>query len=835
MSWKDNYHNEIASGGQRFSLEWYKNHTITKELIGKGLITGRICDVACGLGLRALVFSQVSGLPVTGVDADSWAIEFGQKESRKYGLENDFKIGSFYELPCESNSFDTVLFIAGIEHAAFPLQVLQELFRIAAPSGRVVISVTLNDFHADPDHKSAFSEAGLRRILAKFGNVETWISDNIIYAACSKSASTTCHRKIKLIYADMRHPDTYTEYWDYEFQKRFELTKVNFSWDGTLPKDQEDLLIEQLETADVLHFGTGAVHLSRELLEDIRELKPTLHISKWWGDVAPERYYAECEKNSDIFDTIFLSVSNYIGQCSSSCTQIHLNSPGVRFPREAELPFLTRPWDVGLFANAYSEKRLNKIQEYLPPGRWNSIWFGDGSPNGRISRAATNSLLGLCRINLNITDPEHLHFRHWFSARVSNALAAGSVVVTSPIEGLSSVLGDLVLLGGDSATSWHEAIEKVISDPNAYRIKSEKGRAFFESYLSYDKAVDTMACVWGEGSRDHAFTSYSPPEELNLAADVDTSNLLHHDELKAEKAIPSLNISNESSMAIDSKPIANDLQELALIAKSIASARRDSSLLKDRIGDLINELKSAQNGSNGAQTNSNDKVTLLETELTAARALVTWYESREQSYTELLQTKVESPTSSRNMEIDAEVPQLLTDLYAELKSIQNSKTVRAATFFSTRNALWDAISPEFLPLKRYSAHQFRHRHDRRLALSDNLGAIPYREYVIPFGLATLELVSMAVRPFLHSSNGTVGIEIVSNEDEVLSNIQLPLSQVKSEAPTDFVVFPPLVELRKNWKLRVFVQNTNIPVVVYELIEQSLLLRKNSYFPFVSLI
>lgn len=500
MSWKETYENEINSGGQRFSFEWYLNHSITKELISKGVLKGRICDVACGLGVRSLVFSSVSKSTVIGVDSDDWAINFAKKKATSFGvldISAQFEIGSFYELPFPRDSFDTVIFIAGIEHAAFPIQVIRELFRIASPTGQVVITVTLNDFHADPDHKSSFSEKGLLRLLSSFGETQTWVADHVIYAISKKYQSPRKVRQKRLIYADMRHPDTYTGHWDQAFQSRFDMIPVSFDYSGKLLDGEEERLLDEIRSADVLHFGTGAIHLSHHLLEEIRQHRPDLLISKWWGDVSPERFNAECAENSDIFDTIFLSVSNFVGRCNPSCTQIHLNSPGVRPSESTLLPFCSRPWDVGLFANAYSEQRLAKIIDYLPKGRWNSIWYGDGSPRGRINRDATNQLLGLCRINLNIVEPEHLGCRHWFSARISNALAAGNIVITSRIDGLHSVLSDMVFTGGDSASSWHKIIDMVVSDPDNYKDMSNKCIDYYHKFLSYERAVDTVYHTWG--------------------------------------------------------------------------------------------------------------------------------------------------------------------------------------------------------------------------------------------------------------------------------------------------------------------------------------------------
>lgn len=501
MGWKETYENEVHSGGQRFSFEWYFNHAITTELIDKKVIRGRVCDVACGLGVRSLIFSSASNSTVVGIDFDEWAVNYAKKKAIDlgvFGMAAKFEVGNFYNLPFEDGMFDTVVFIAGIEHAAFPVKVLGELFRIASQNGRIVITTTQNDVCTDLDRKSSFSEAGLRRLLSSFGKTCTWTRDGVIYAISDKSGGlTTKNQKKRLVYVDMRHPDTYTEEWDNVFQTCFDLVPIDFEYSGIFGKGQKEKLLHEIQFADVLHFGTGAISLSRSLLETIRQIRPDLIISKWWGDVSPQRYRSECEDNSDIFDTIFLSVSNYVGMCTANCTQIHLNSPGVRPSLGTLFPFHSRRWDAAVFANAYSEERLKRIVDCTRTNKWQTVWYGDGSPNGRLHRTKANQLLGSCRINLNIVEQGHQGYRHWFSARVSNAMAAGNIVITSRIEGLKSVLGDLVVVGGDDAGSWCDLIDLISSQRESYEEMSSKCIEYHNEFLSYERAMETMLCAWG--------------------------------------------------------------------------------------------------------------------------------------------------------------------------------------------------------------------------------------------------------------------------------------------------------------------------------------------------
>lgn len=501
MSWQKTLEDEQAIGGPRFTFDWYRNHFITRELLSSGLIQGRVCDVACGIARRAMVMSEATGLPFTGVDCDDWAIEHAQRDVAFHFPRVSISRGDFYSLPFDDGSFDTVLLVAALEHAAFPTHVVRELCRVTASTGTVIITITENNYHADPDHKSSFTEHGLRKYLGSFGHTTTWVSDHVIYAAVrgpfrldSQSVS-----KPRVVVAEMRHPDTYSEYWDQELRQRCELIPISCGLDAVFDESAMQQLFKQCESADVLHLGTGSLRIGRDHLDQICQSNPSIHISKWWGDVESYRYEQECESVSSFIDTLFISVSNFVGQCASNCTQIHMNSPAVLIDRGAIIPYCQRPWDIGLFANAYTASRHQRLIEYLPFESRKIMWFGDGAQLGRLSRMATNNIIGCSKINVNIVDPIHCDRRHWFSARVSNALAQGCIVLTARIDCIESVLGDLVVQADDTAESWQSAIDDIL-DPGRVDEAIEKSHQsinFANQYLGYRDSVDTMMRSWG--------------------------------------------------------------------------------------------------------------------------------------------------------------------------------------------------------------------------------------------------------------------------------------------------------------------------------------------------
>jgi len=104
---------------------------------------------------------------LTGVDADAEAIRDGL--SRFPGI--DFRAGRMEALPLESDSFDVVVCLAGLErlYLSDAALFLAEARRVLRPSGRLIVSAPLlqdgRRHSGNPYHTYEFTEAGLRSLL----------------------------------------------------------------------------------------------------------------------------------------------------------------------------------------------------------------------------------------------------------------------------------------------------------------------------------------------------------------------------------------------------------------------------------------------------------------------------------------------------------------------------------------------------------------------------------------------------------------------------------------------------------------------------------------------
>ena len=265
MSWQTNLEREMRSGGERYTYEWFQQHPITRQIINAGILHGKICDVACGIGRRDIVLSQTADVIIEGVDIDDWAIRFGNREAQELGAQCSFQTASFYKLPYQDDQFDCCLLIAALEHAAYPTHLMKELTRITKPEGYIFLSVTENNFHADPDHKSSYSREGLQRFLSSFGEAKTWVEENIVFALVRRIPPSEA--PFEVVYLDLRHVDTYTERWDQTLKQYANLVTLDCDDDGTLDEEAQEKLVSTCSTADVLHIGTGTTHLPSPLLQ----------------------------------------------------------------------------------------------------------------------------------------------------------------------------------------------------------------------------------------------------------------------------------------------------------------------------------------------------------------------------------------------------------------------------------------------------------------------------------------------------------------------------------------------------------------------------------------
>jgi hypothetical protein len=212
-----------------------------------------------------------------------------------------------------------------------------------------------------------------------------------------------------------------------------------------------------------------------------------------------------------------------------------------------------------------------------------------------------------------------------------------------------------------------------------------------------------------------------------------------------------------------------------------------------------------------------------------------WYRSKESSWSsEISKMSSELAAVRQSSGNWIEAKRIVDNLFAQVSGYGSSRVARWSSLIAGGDILWDSVSPAFMQVKTYTAEKFRHSSRMRLVLGPDLRVTPFREYRIPFAVPSLGSVSLAIAPLLSTSNGIVGIEIVSADDRVIAQVTLPITAVSPDVPTNFTLSEPLKSLSENWALRAFVRDIDVPVALYELVNCTSIRRCAKRSPFVSL-
>lgn len=127
----------------------YAEHLARYRLAAQLAPGRRVLDVACGEGYGMSMLAAAGASSVVGADIDVATVEHVRS---RYGLEaHQTDVGS---LPFEDGAFDLVVSFETIEHVDDPERVLDELARVRAPNGLLLIStpnasqsLVDNEFH----------------------------------------------------------------------------------------------------------------------------------------------------------------------------------------------------------------------------------------------------------------------------------------------------------------------------------------------------------------------------------------------------------------------------------------------------------------------------------------------------------------------------------------------------------------------------------------------------------------------------------------------------------------------------------------------------------------
>jgi ubiquinone/menaquinone biosynthesis C-methylase UbiE len=103
----------------------------------------RVLDIACGTGIVARTAARTLGgeASIIGLDISAPMLAAARSAAKAEGVSAEWREGSAVNLPLADATFDVVFCQQGLQFFPDRLAALREMFRVLAPSGRLVLSV----------------------------------------------------------------------------------------------------------------------------------------------------------------------------------------------------------------------------------------------------------------------------------------------------------------------------------------------------------------------------------------------------------------------------------------------------------------------------------------------------------------------------------------------------------------------------------------------------------------------------------------------------------------------------------------------------------------------
>lgn len=179
---------ELEATGERLVPERQHGQLVHAEHLARYRLAAqlaparRVLDAACGVGYGTALLAHAGARVAVGVDLDEATVVHARE--RHPGAS--FEVADVRELPFPGGSFDLTVSFETIEHVAHPERVLDELRRVTAGDGWLLIStpnkhryLAENEYH----ERELFHEEFVALLRERFERVELLLQHNWLTSA----------------------------------------------------------------------------------------------------------------------------------------------------------------------------------------------------------------------------------------------------------------------------------------------------------------------------------------------------------------------------------------------------------------------------------------------------------------------------------------------------------------------------------------------------------------------------------------------------------------------------------------------------------------------------
>jgi len=166
----------------------YLEHLLRYRFCAQFVRGRRVLDVATGSGYGAQALAQAGAALVVGLDYDPQAIGY----ARQHYPGPAFVVADAHHLPFPPAAFQVVVSLETIEHLERPEAFLDEVRRVLAPGGLLILSTPQKGVYppGNPYHVREFTVEELASLLqARFPEVELWFQDLWLAASALPEAT----------------------------------------------------------------------------------------------------------------------------------------------------------------------------------------------------------------------------------------------------------------------------------------------------------------------------------------------------------------------------------------------------------------------------------------------------------------------------------------------------------------------------------------------------------------------------------------------------------------------------------------------------------------------